>query len=319
MNQGFVNGFDVEQSRAPARETPSTPPRSAFGLGVLAGGLACAVFVAGAAFQASVKANDADGNLQGFGYGMVNAFAPSGISPIRRPEPPLVAPGQPVKVVSRPTQHLDAKEKEEQQKLIKEIATAKDGSAMRTAVTMLAKDKKKAAEFCYGLPGALPPFEDGFDPLGLSEKPELDVRYYREAELTHGRVGMLASLGFLVQEQFHPLFTADGGPAIEQIPKLPPALWFGMTLGIGICESIRIQAGFANPFEGAKPWSIKEGYIPGDIGFDPLGLKPTDPEEFKQMRNKELQNGRLAMIAAAGFLAQEAVTGDTWSHADIVR
>jgi hypothetical protein len=311
MNHGFVNALDVEQSGAPAHEKSSTPPRSAFGLGVLAGGLVCAVFVAGSAFQASVKANDADAKLQGFDHGMVNAFAPSGISPIRRPEPPLVTPGQPVTVVSMPTQHLDANEKEDQQKLIKEIATAKDGTAMRAAVTMLAKDKKKAAEFCYGLPGALPP-AGNFDPLGLSEKPEGDVRYYREAELTHGRVGMLASLGFLVQEQFHPLFTADGGPAIEQIPKLPPALWFGMTLGIGICESIRIQAGFANPFEGAKPWSIKEGYTPGDIGFDPLGLKPTDPEEFKTMRERELNNGRLAMLAAAGFMAQEAVTGATW-------
>merc|ERR1712182_21089 len=38
----------------------------------------------------------------------------------------------------------------------------------------------------------------------------------------------------------------------------------------------------------------------GDLGFDPLGLKPTDPEELK-----ELQNGRLAMIAAAGMIAQE--------------
>ena len=30
------------------------------------------------------------------------------------------------------------------------------------------------------------------------------------------------------------------------------------------------------------------------------------------MQTKELQNGRLGMIAAAGFLAQEAVTDQTW-------
>jgi hypothetical protein len=213
---------------------------------------------------------------------------------------------------------LDAKAKQEQRNLIQQMATAKDGSAMRNAVAMLAKDPAKASEFCYGLPGALPPVGE-FDPFNLLEgKSEEDVRYYREAELTHGRVSMLASLGFLVQEQFHPLFTADGGPAIEQIPKLPPFLWFGMTLGIGICESIRIQAGWANPFEGNKPWTLKPAsqYTPGDIGFDPLGLKPTDPEEFREMRTKELQNGRLAMLAAAGFLAQEAVTGQTWSQVD---
>jgi plastocyanin len=52
-------------------------PRSAFGLGVLAGGMACALFVACAAFQAHVKAYDSDSS--GFGRGMVNAYAPSGI------------------------------------------------------------------------------------------------------------------------------------------------------------------------------------------------------------------------------------------------
>jgi len=36
-------------------------------------------------------------------------------------------------------------------------------------------------------------------------------------------------------------------------------------------------------------------------------LKPTDPAAFREIQNKELQNGRLAMLAAAGFLAQEAV------------
>jgi hypothetical protein len=32
------------------------------------------------------------------------------------------------------------------------------------------------------------------------------------------------------------------------------------------------------------------------------------------MQEKELNNGRLGMIAAAGFMAQEAVTGTTWSE-----
>ena len=57
---------------------------------------------------------------------------------------------------------------------------------------------------------------------------------------------------------------------------------------------------------------MNEDYYPGDVGFDPLGLKPSDPAEFAEMQTKELQNGRLAMLAAAGFMAQEAVSGDTW-------
>merc|ERR1719359_325516 len=54
---------------------------------------------------------------------------------------------------------------------------------------------------------------------------------------------------------------------------------------------------------------IKEDHTPGDLGFDPLGLKPTDPKEFREMQNKELNNGRLAMIAAAGMIGQELATG----------
>jgi len=38
-------------------------------------------------------------------------------------------------------------------------------------------------------------------------------------------------------------------------------------------------------------------------------LKPTDPKELKEMQTKELNNGRLAMLAAAGMIAQELATG----------
>merc|ERR1719248_462645 len=175
--------------------------------------------------------------------------------------------------------------------------------------------------FAYGLPGnfnALGGSELNWDPAGFLEgKSELEVNRYREAELTHGRVGMLASLGFLVQEKFHPLFSGDGGPAIDQIPQLPVWLWAVMAGGIGLAEAKRMSIAFRE-LDGTKlkaDTALKPGYVPGDLGFDPLGLAPTDPTEFREMQEKELAHARLAMIAAAGFLAQEAVTKATWGTA----
>jgi hypothetical protein len=207
-------------------------------------------------------------------------------------------------------------------------APQKRAAAARAAdnkVAMLLFSGKGAAPkknaFCYGLPGnfnALGGGELNWDPAGFLEgKSELEVNRYREAELTHGRVGMLAALGFLVQEKFHPLFSGDGGPAIDQIPQLPVWLWFVMAGGIGAAEAYRINIAFRE-LDGEKlkaETALRPGYVPGQIGFDPLGLAPEDPAEFREMQEKELAHARLAMIAAAGFLAQEAVTKATWGTA----
>merc|ERR1719258_31965 len=188
---------------------------------------------------------------------------------------------------------------------------------------------KKAATpakpaFAYGLPGnfnALGGAELNWDPAGFLEgKSQLEVNRYRECELTHGRVSMLAPAGFLVQEKFHPLFSGDGGPAIDQIPQLPPWLWVVMLGGIAGAESYRINIAFRE-LDGEKlkaETALRPGYVPGQIGFDPLGLAPQDPAEFRLMQEKELAHCRLAMIAAAGFLAQEAVTGQTWAAEDSI-
>merc|ERR1719267_373248 len=72
----------------------------------------------------------------------------------------------------------------------------------------------------------------------------------------------------------------------------------------------------AFPREDSTFQRLRPGYVPGDLGFDPLNLKPEDPAEFRIMQEKELSHGRLGMLAAAGFMAQEAVTGQTWGAED---
>lgn len=49
-------------------------------------------------------------------------------------------------------------------------------------------------------------------------------------------------------------------------------------------------------------------YTNGDLKFDPLGLAPKDKAGFKTMQTKELNNGRLAMLGAAGIVAGELIT-----------
>jgi hypothetical protein len=165
------------------------------------------------------------------------------------------------------------------------------------------------------IPGALAPVGI-FDPLGFAAKAdEATLKRYREAELTHGRVAMLAVVGFLVGEKVEgSSFLFDSqitGPAISHLAQVPPVFWALLTIGIGAAEQTRAEIGWVEPKDVPfdKPGMLRSEYVPGDIGFDPLGLKPTDATELALLQTKELQNGRLAMLAAAGFMAQELVDG----------
>lgn len=190
------------------------------------------------------------------------------------------------------------------------------GSAVAFAPSIQTKPITAINAFSIdNLSGALAPV--GFwDPLGFAEKaPPNTLKRYREAEITHGRVAMLAVVGFLVGEKVEGssfLFDASiKGPAITHLAQVPALFWVALAIAIGGAETRRAEIGWVNPsyVPVDQPGLLRDDYNPGDIGFDPLGLKPTDPAEFKIMNTKELQNGRLAMLGAAGFMAQELTDG----------
>ena len=133
-----------------------------------------------------------------------------------------------------------------------------------------------------GLPGALPPMGN-FDPAGFTEgKSVAELKMLREAEVTHGRVSMLASLGFLVQESFHPLFRLgdkDIGPAIRHLDEVRaevPIFFEILVLGIGFAEISRSLAGWTAP-AGSNPADGPLANLPDDTPFRRIVLCGNQP------------------------------------------
>ena len=155
-----------------------------------------------------------------------------------------------------------------------------------------------------------------FDPLGLSKDVDAGrLAFYREAEIKHGRVAMLAAVGFLFQE--HYTFTGVDSPSFVSFeqPGLNNSLWLFLALMLGNVEGksvetfMELNGGMLAEQNESKTWRIKDDHFSGDLGFDPLGLKPTNAKDLKEMQSKEINNGRLAMIGIAGMVAQELVNG----------
>mmetsp|Transcript_33131 Transcript_33131/g.38366 ORF Transcript_33131/g.38366 Transcript_33131/m.38366 type:complete len:217 (-) Transcript_33131:127-777(-) len=199
-------------------------------------------------------------------------------------------------------------------------ALAMGSSAAFAPVTSSSK-KSSTSSLAFSaedMPGVLSP-TGFFDPLGFSKKAdEAIMKRYREAEITHGRVAMLASIGFLTGEYVEgSTFLFDSqirGPAITHLSQIPTDyLYFVVILVslIGGAEFYRATNFWVSPDDSnvSRPGELNADYQPGNLNFDPFSLKPEDPDEFFEMQTRELQNGRVAMLAAAGFIAQELTNG----------
>jgi len=145
----------------------------------------------------------------------------------------------------------------------------------------------------------------GFDPLGFA-KSENDLLNYREAEIKHARLAMLAAAGWPLSELLDKklasalnlpavLDAADRAPSVLNggLGKVSPIYWAACLLGAAGVEAYTLS-------QKSKP-----GYFPGNLGFDPLGLYPQDEAGQMRMQTTEIKNGRLAMIAISAFAFQE--------------
>ena len=97
------------------------------------------------------------------------------------------------------------------------------------------------------MPGQLPPL-GFFDPLGLSSKDyvsQKELMRWRESELKHGRIAMLAAIGMITAEQWHPVYELPFQPRIlgasvwhfQEWQNLTPGSWLVPLLVIFFVEA----------------------------------------------------------------------------------
>lgn len=142
--------------------------------------------------------------------------------------------------------------------------------------------------------------DKGFDPIGFSDY--FDMKWLRESELKHGRASMLATVGFAAQQ----FVTLPGMTHVDDSNLAPAAAGISpmlqIILGMGIVEwwtnngKVTMEDMFSDPKR-----------VPGNLGFDPLGMGKGSPSEDMQL--KEIENGRLAMLAISGMIHHNIVTG----------
>jgi len=153
--------------------------------------------------------------------------------------------------------------------------------------------------------------DQGFDPLGFSTTiTELggDLKYVREAELMHGRQAMLATVGFIwptVFGKFSTCADVSSNPLVAQY-ELPSAVFMQVAFSIAIAEGLRSRIVFGADGEPGEHFSedLKARLV--------TTFKLDTPEAMMEMKTKEINHCRLAMIAITGMVFQETITGGLW-------
>lgn len=195
-------------------------------------------------------------------------------------------------------------------------------------------DKTQRSAACPWLPRAINldgtyPGDQGFDPFYLSSIPKnfagflqppswepvdgIPTLYWmRESEVKHGRIAMLAVVGWIATESFRLPFEQFSTSVIPNSYNAHNVLveqgtMTVMLLAIGLVEfctgAVLVDVG--------KGESDREA---GDFKFDGGFLKGKNEAQVKEMKTKEINNGRLAMLAFGGIATQTALGYESFPY-----
>jgi len=154
-----------------------------------------------------------------------------------------------------------------------------------------------------GTGGPMP--NDFWDPAGLAKgKSDEQLLYWRAVELKHGRVSMLAVLGWIhVAAGWHPIGDAAARTRVSDNPlvnvtQLPIGGVFQVVFTIMCFEWLTTYV--LKP-PARRPWDV--------LGWSDV-IADEDWPDWKEAQLRELNNGRLAMFGILGLIGEAAYTGD---------
>merc|ERR1712087_416572 len=152
-----------------------------------------------------------------------------------------------------------------------------------------------------------------WDPLGFTKDGDQNnFNRRRLTEIKHGRISMLATMGYITPEvagKFPGYLSKTSNLQFSDVPnglaalsKVPAVGWGQVLLYCLYCELVSFD------FD----WQKKQLSTAGDYGFKPPLLATNDPELRKKRLSAEIANGRLAMMAIIGMFFQDGLTGSAW-------
>ena len=155
----------------------------------------------------------------------------------------------------------------------------------------------------------------GFDPLGLSnhevgpfDTPEEHMAWMREAEIKHGRICMLGTIGWI---------GVDLGMKAPGLPKdlvgISSYAAHDVTVAQGGLAVLMFACGvFEIAGAGAIAASLKGERVPGDFAL--TGGFGRNGQDLQKLRENEIAHCRLAMMAFSGIVTQSALGATTFPY-----
>jgi hypothetical protein len=149
-----------------------------------------------------------------------------------------------------------------------------------------------------------------FDPLGLATVgSDETLLWFRASELKHSRIAMLATTGYIVQAAgFHFPGMLSSDVSFESLSSMKPFDAWDAVPDAGKAQILGtiFIAELASECQGTH--YMKGGMTP-TVVFPPIDFSGVDAATLKTKQSRELNNGRLAMIAVMSFIAANSVPG----------